>query len=252
MGEKTDFMKILQYMRLPAPPRSHEAELLDLPGHDMAALAENLADLRAVDRLLGSSALTWRGLWPQLRARSRRRAYSLLDVATGGAAGPQLLAEWAGRRGYSLRPVASDRLADVLRLVRAGGARFPLIQHDALHIPLPDRSVDFATCALALHHFDPPQAAALLRELARVARCGLVVNDLQRSWPAYWGALLLARGPWRAMARHDGPLSVRRAYTAAEARALLAAAGLARARVSTHFPFRMLIVLEQASPAAEP
>lgn len=245
-------MKILQHFRLPAPPRSHEAELLDLPGHDLAALAENLADLRAVDRLLGSSALTWRGLWPMLRSRSPGRAYRLLDVATGGAAGPQLLAAWAGRRGYRLEPIASDRLADVLRLVRAGGARFPLIQHDALHIPLPDCSVDFATCALALHHFDPPQAAALLRELARVARCGVVVNDLQRSWPAYWGALLLARGPWRAMARHDGPLSVRRAYTPAEARALLAAAGLARARVSTHFPFRTLIVLDQASPAAEP
>lgn len=228
-------------------PRSAEPELLDQPTHDLAALAENLRDLRELDRYLGSSALTWRGLWPMLRRLPRRAPVTLLDVATGGADGPRFLARRARGCGYELRPLASDRLAEVLWLARMAGARFPLIRHDALAIPLPDRAVDFSTCALALHHFDPPAAVALLRELARVARYGVVVNDLCRARPAYWGARLLALGPWHAMARHDGPLSVLRAYTLAEARELAVQAGLPAARVAAYLPFRMLITLDRTA-----
>ena len=225
-------------------PRSPEAELLDAPTHDLAALSENLRDLRDLDRFLRGTALTWNALLPLLKRTAPGATLTLLDVATGGAEGPRALAARARRHGFDLRPVASDRLRDVLGLVRAGGASFPLALHDALTIPVPDRGVDFVTCSLALHHFDPPAAVALLRELSRVARRGVIVNDLRRGRLAYWGARLLALGPWHAMARHDGPLSVLRAYTLAEAQALAAEAGLLRARVQAQPLFRMLIVVE--------
>jgi ubiquinone/menaquinone biosynthesis C-methylase UbiE len=167
---------------------------------------------------------------------------TLLDVATGGADGPRRLAGMARRHGYQLRPIASDRLADVLRLARRAGASFPLIQHDALAAPLPDSAVDFVTCSLALHHFDPAGAVALLRELCRVARRGVIVNDLRRSRMAYWGARLLALGPWHAMARHDGPLSVLRSYTLGEARALVGRAAIAGAQVKAKPLFWMQVV----------
>lgn len=236
-------------MKLRSPlPRSPETELLDQPEHDLAELADNLRDLRELDRYLGGTALTWRALWPLLRELPRGTSTSLLDVATGGADGPRGLAARARRRGYQLNPIASDRLSDVLRLARAAGARFPLIQHDALAIPLPDRAVDFVTCSLALHHFDPPAAVALLRELGRVARRAVIVSDLRRGRLAYLGAQALARGPWHAMARHDGPLSVLRAYTLAEARDLVTQTRLPGARVLSQPLFRMIILIDCAQP----
>ena len=219
------------------------AELLDQPAHDEAALAENLQDLRELDRYLGGTALTWRALRPLLHELPRSTPITLLDIATGGADGPRGLVARARRAGYELRPFASDRLAAVLRLARAAGAGFPLIQHDALAIPLPERAVDFVTCSLALHHFAPPAAVALLCELSRVARRAVIINDLRRSRPAYWGARLLAIGPWHAMARHDGPLSVLRAYTLPEARALVAQAGLHHAELVGRPLFRMIITI---------
>jgi hypothetical protein len=232
--------------RLPPLPRSRDTELLDGPAHDLAALADNLRDLRALDRYLGGTTPTWRALLPMLRALPPGTPTTLLDVATGGADGPRILTARARRLGYDLRPFASDRLAAVLRLARDDGARFPLLQHDALAIPIADNGVDFVTCSLALHHFDPPAAIALLGELSRVARHGLIVNDLRRSRLAYWGARLLALGPWHAMARHDGPLSALRAYTLGEARALAAEAGLNNARIAARPFFRMLIVERKA------
>lgn len=230
---------------LPALPRSDAPELLDSPSVDPAALADNLRDLGQVDRLLGGTALLWRELLPMLRRLPRGSPATLLDVATGGADGPRLLAAWARRRGYELRPVASDRLLAALRFARAGGACFPLIRHDALAIPLADGGMDFVTCSLALHHFAPAEAVVLLGELNRVARRGVIIGDLRRGRMAYWGARLLALGPWHAMARHDGPLSVLRAYTLDEARELARRAGLAGARVEARGPFQMVIVVRR-------
>jgi hypothetical protein len=66
-----------------------------------------------------------------------------------------------------------------------------------------------------------------MRELARVARRGIVVNDLSRRRVTVLGSWLLSRAFTRnAYSRHDAPLSARRAYTLTEAQALLAEAGL--------------------------
>lgn len=226
-------------------PRSYDTELLDDAAPDPAALGDNLRDLRTVDSWLGSTALTWRTLRPMLLAQPRTTPLTLLDVATGGAAGPAILAARAQRLGYDLRPLASDRLREALLWARDCGATFPLIQHDALAIPLADRAADFVTCSLAFHHFDPPAAVALLRELARVARHGVIVNDLMRARLPYWGARLLALGPWHAMARHDGPLSVLRAYTLDEAQALVEASGAKQATVAARRFFRYTITITQ-------
>jgi hypothetical protein len=60
-----------------------------------------------------------------------------------------------------------------------------------------------------------------------VASVGVVVNDLARGRLAYVGAWLLAHlATGNAFTRHDAPLSVRRAYTVAEARALFERAGM--------------------------
>src|SRR6185436_13258026 len=103
-------------------PRSDAAELLDAPIADVGALADNLRDLRALDRYLGGTALTWRALLPMLRRLQPGAPATLLDVATGGADAPRRLAALAHRQGYDLRPIASDRLREVLRFARAAGA----------------------------------------------------------------------------------------------------------------------------------
>ncbi len=226
----------------PELPRSEMLELLDGQVADIGALADNLHDLRVIDRLLGGTRLVWRALQPLLAELPQ--PVTLLDVATGGADGPQQLARLARRAGYELRPIASDRLIEVLRLARVFGAEMPLIRHDALAIPLQDSSVDFVTCTLALHHFAPEDAIRVLRELARVARRGVIVADLRRMWLAYAGARLLASGPWRAMARHDGPLSVLRAYTLPEIHTLIHDAGL-DATVDPAFPFWVVVRLRE-------
>src|SRR5207245_2887314 len=86
---------------------------------------------------------------------------------------------------------------------------------------------DVAHASLVLHHLEPEAAVALLREMRRVAGRGVILNDLARGRLAWLGAWLLAHLATRnAFTRHDAPLSVRRAYTRAEARELFERAGM--------------------------
>ncbi len=206
------------------PPRVDVLEYLDTPDIEPQALAENLRDLAYTDRLLGSTALVWRRVLPLLRVAGPTP--TLLDVATGGGHGARWLAARARRAGFALQTIASDRLLPALMIAADARGSGQLLCHDAMQVPFADSTIDIVTCALALHHFAPARAAAVLCALTRVARVGVVVVDLRRSWLAIAGADLLAHGPWGSYARHDGPVSARRAYTVTELRTIVRAAGI--------------------------
>ncbi len=209
----------------PLPARSSASELLDGRPPSSAALAQNLREMAALYRWSGGTALGWRALRHVLGRE--RGPLTLLDVASGSGAGALHLRDRAARRGVALQPIVSDLQTGVLQIAQAHvGPSTPLVQADGLAGPWGAGAVDLVHCAQSLHHFEPTAAAALLRECARVARLGLVVVDLQRSWLGYCGARLAALGPMSALGRHDGPLSVLRAYTAGEARDLALEAGL--------------------------
>ena len=71
----------------------------------------------------------------------------------------------------------------------------------------------------------------------KAARAGIVVNDLARSRTAYGLVWLVTRLFARnRMSRHDGPVSVRRAYARDELAALAGRAGLVDARVLRYRP----------------
>ena len=97
---------------------------------------------------------------------------------------------------------------------------------DGLALPYPDRSFDVVHASMVLHHLTVDEAVRLIREMARVARLGVVVNDLERSRLGWIGAWLMAHLlTGNRYTRHDAPLSVRRSYRAVEMAALLRDAG---------------------------
>jgi ubiquinone/menaquinone biosynthesis C-methylase UbiE len=148
----------------------------------------------------------------------------------------------ARKRGWTVDAHALDSSADVLDAARGhiGSAPVRLHEGDARALPFADRSFDVVSCALALHHFAPDETPIVLRELARVARRGWVVVDLERSFVAYVGARLLRLVLRNRLTRHDAPASVLRAYTPTELQVLLEKAGVDQAVVATQFPFRLV------------
>ena len=100
--------------------------------------------------------------------------------------------------------------------------------------------------SLTLHHMEPDAAVTSLGEMSTAARTAIVVNDLLRSRLSLglvWVATrILGCHP---ISRHDGPLSVRRAYSPGEVRTLAEKAGLPAPRVE-RYPLlgRLLAVIQ--------
>jgi ubiquinone/menaquinone biosynthesis C-methylase UbiE len=237
--------------RLAATP-----ELLDGPLDDASALRGNLRDLRRVNRFLGGSDLSRRAV--DLLLAGEQGPHSLLDVGTGAADIPLALLRSAAVRGRDLRIVGLDSRPEVLGAARSIDPRLgelhdlELCIADGRALPYPDATFDIVHSSMVLHHFESGDAVAFLREARRVARRGVVVNDLVRS-PLNWaGAWLLARVATRnRLTRNDGPLSVRRAYTRGEALTLLASAGLELvAEFNVPFGFRVAYAAVAAAPEA--
>jgi ubiquinone/menaquinone biosynthesis C-methylase UbiE len=210
-------------------------EHLDGDLTDERVLEGNLRDLRRINRFAGGLELSRRAI-DALLAAARvplDQPVSLLDVGTGGADIPVGLIEHWRRRGHRLTVLGIDNRAEIL--AAAARERPAVLTTDGLTLrvadgrtlPFEDGSFDFAHTSLVLHHLDPADARALIREMARVARHGLVINDLARGRLRYVGAWVLLHVVTRnAFTRHDGPLSVRRAYSLADARTLVTEAGL--------------------------
>ncbi len=230
-------------MRYPA--KSLVPEYLDAPGQDPVEFEGLLAAVRRTNRWYGGRRLALRFVEP-FAAAIAHRPLTILDVATASGDIPAAIVRWARARDLGVRITALDINSTILSAARRTTIGLPeisLLRGNAMALPFPDRSVDLVICALALHHFSFDQAVAVLREIDRVARAGFVVNDILRSWGAYLGAIA---DTWvlsaNRLARHDGPLSVRRSFTWPEFHALVRAAGLTGVEILRHGLQRAVLV----------
>lgn len=227
------------------PPKRLRKEFLDTPGQDPDELWGLLQDIQRTNRRFGGQRLILSYL-SQFAARILTRPLSILDVATASADIPRAIVDWARGNGLEVRIVALDLSDEILTLAQRDLRGYPeitLARADAMALPYPSHAFDVVICGLALHHFTESEAVQVLREVDRVARMGFVVNDILRSWGALAGVWLDTRLLSRnRLARHDGPLSVLRAYTLGELRPLLVAAGLNEVDIRRHPMFRVALV----------
>ncbi len=212
-------------------------ELLDRP----VTPAERVASLADIDRLngwFGGYALTLREIRRVAAAVSAGDALVAVDVGGGTAAFAARLVEWARGARRAIRVIVVERDTETLALARRVRAAYPeirLVAADAAALPIRERGADIVTSALTLHHLEPDAAAAGLREMAAAARHAVVVNDLLRTRVALglvWLATRLLR--CHPISCYDGPLSVRRAYSAAELSTLAQKAGITTLRVRAY------------------
>ncbi len=224
--------------------RSDVPEVMNDDSTPPEVFARCLSELAAVNRLTLTHRPTLKFLTSATSEWPRGMPVSVLDVAYGDGDLLRAIHRWATRKG--LDPVLAGVDLDPRSAGIAAAASPPDMHIDwrtgDVFDHAPDPQPDFIVSSQFTHHLTDAQVVAFIRWMERTARHGWFIADVHRHVIPYYGFRVLAWiMRWHRIIRVDGTISVARAFRMSEWRALLAEAGVTRASVRWHLPFRICV-----------
>jgi hypothetical protein len=164
------------------------------------------------------------------------KSLSMLEVAAGSGDVPKFTRQKLQEHGISVHLTFLDRSPIHLN----GNSRS--VAGDALALPFAANSFDIVSCGLFTHHLAPAEVTQFAREALRVCRIAFLINDLIRD-PVHLALVYAGLPLFRShLSRHDGPVSVRAAYTPTEIRELLRNTPAKQVEITRHYLFRMGVI----------
>ena len=209
-------------------------ELLDSDAGSTQEIAASLQDLEGIARWFGGAG-TLAALIARTAEQSGRRSLSVLDVGAGNGHVTRLARERLRSRGIEVEVTLLDRSAVHLSHKNSAAA----LAGDALALPFREKSFDLVACSTFAHHLEPNEIILFVNRALAIAREAVLVNDLRRS-AAHLALVYMGFPLFRSrLTRHDGPASVRRAYTPNEMEGILKQTQAAGIEISNHYLYRM-------------
>ncbi len=229
-------------------PRDLQPEWMDDPAIDPIEHVQALAGLARLNRFSGVAGLMYRYVRRLTKARllsSRTpRPLKILDVASGGGDVPVAWMRRAKCDGIDLNVTLLDisplAIEQQQRLAHAHGVTVSSIQMNCLNESLPS-GFDLVTNSLFMHHLEVTDAAHLIRQMRAATDNAILVCDLERS--RFNAGFVAVAG--RVLSRskvvhHDGPQSVRGAFTRSEFAELCESALRTPMHIHNAFPCRFI------------
>jgi 2-polyprenyl-3-methyl-5-hydroxy-6-metoxy-1,4-benzoquinol methylase len=226
--------------------RSTELEQMEAPGIAETTLVDVLNDLSRANTLTFARPATLGWLAGATKGLPRGAAFTLLDVGYGQGDMLRAIWRWAKRRGLQPRLTGVD--LSPWSASAAGAATDPAwgiryVTGDVFEYAPPEPT-DFVVSSLVAHHMPDDVLVRFIDWMEANARRGWFINDLHRHPLAYYGYWVLSRATLlHPMVRHDGLVSVTRAFTKDDWERLLAKTGVPREAIELawRFPFRICV-----------
>jgi SAM-dependent methyltransferase len=173
-----------------------------------------LRDLAQVNGITLAHRPTMHWLRQIAQARGGQTLH-IVDVGCGGGDMLRRIEGWAAKEGVSVRLTGIDLNPYAARAAReftAATSRIEWITGDAFsYTPL--QPIDCIVSSLFTHHLPDAEIVRFLAWMERMTVRGWFVNDLSRAQVPYYAFKALATAArWHRFVRHDGPISIRRAF----------------------------------------
>ena len=183
------------------------------------------------------------------QSQTQSQPLRVLDIACGAGDLPIQLSNYFARRALKVElhglDVSDLAVSYASKKNDEAQANCQFSKLDVITEELPE-GFDIIMTSLFTHHLDPPEIEALLAKMAHSARQMVLVNDLERSRVSLLSVSLATQILTKSeVVRHDGPASVRAAFTAQEMLEMAQKAGLTSARVTRRWPCRMLLTWQK-------
>jgi 2-polyprenyl-3-methyl-5-hydroxy-6-metoxy-1,4-benzoquinol methylase len=223
--------------------RADIPELMDAPDLDPKIYQRCLRDLAALNRVTFTHGPTLRWLAKATRHLPPGAKISILDIAYGQGDLLRRIAGWAEKRGLQAQLSGIDlnpRSQIAARAATPPGTMIDYLTGDVFAFS-PATPFDYIVTSQFTHHLTEAEIIRLLRWMDANTVRGWHITDLHRHPLAYHGFPLLARLlRWHRIVRHDGAVSIARAFTRQDWESLLLQAGL-QAKITWHVPFRFSV-----------
>lgn len=214
-------------------------ERMDDPALDPATYQAVLADLSRMNRYTLAARPTLDFID---RARGARSTFRLLDVGFGQGDMLRTIARYARRKNLDVDLVGVDLNPSSLLPATAATPKTMPIRYQIGDYRDVKGPFDMIVSSLVTHHMDEEERIDFLGHMDETARLGWFVNDLHRHPLAYRAYPLLARLTGvHDIVRHDGQVSIGRAFTREDWRAMLARTHIRGATIKRYFPFRLCV-----------
>ncbi len=224
--------------------RATKPERIDTGDYTPEEYATFLREIRFINQRLGDRNALEKTLLVEVTSQDLKE-FSVLDVGAGTGELLGIIAKFAAVQGRTAQLVGLDINELSVKEIAVEAARHPEIapvRGDAFQLPFADKAFDYSICSLFTHHLADEQIPFVLKEMSRVARCGIIVIDLERSvtaWLLYQLFCLVYR--MSPLVRQDGSLSIRKGFRPEEFQERFTEAGLRIEKIERTMPFRIVV-----------
>lgn len=228
--------------------RSYKKELMDDLELSSQDLKKNLDELAFINYWLGGNQVITNALDRLLKRGhiDSQQGLKIADLGSGGGDLLRLMAQWGRRKKIPLHLVGIDANAFMIDYAQERSEKYPEIsyeQRDVFSADFQAQDYDLVTCSLFCHHFTDEELIILFQKLHQEVKQAIIINDLHRHALAYYGIYFLTRlfrGSY--LVKHDGPLSVLRAFKYPEIQQLLQASQIERSEIRWLWAFRYQVI----------
>ncbi len=195
--------------------RVHAPEIMDQSDLSDSEMIQTLRFLRITNQYFGGISVIIKHLCAFCYSLDKSRALRVLDIGTGLGDIPVAVARWAHASGRRIEIVGLELTGSIFRLASNHTKDFQNItidEGDIFSNRYADGSFDVVMGSLLLHHLTDDGLGLIFKKADRLSRLGVIFSDLERTLVSYWAIKSLSRLIGNEVVRHDGPLSVRRAF----------------------------------------
>jgi len=227
--------------------RSYEAEIMDDLEMQGEELAVTLRQIAMVNRWLGGSSVALQGI-KSLTAGQKTfpSSIKIIDIGCGGGEILRIIADWAREKNIKTELIGIDANAFTIAYAASLSKDYPEITFRQMNVFEADFAAmeyDMALCCLFLHHFTETEIVKIVKTIQNSARIGFIINDLQRSSVAHFLFDIVTRVLGASkMVRHDGKLSIRRAFSKKELQQLMGEAAVKNYKITWKWAFRYELI----------
>ncbi|MCB0847406.1 MAG: methyltransferase domain-containing protein [Bacteroidetes bacterium] len=203
--------------------RSELREVMDDLDLEGEILQKALRQLAIINTWLGGNRVVVNGLKKMVRdipSAELSKPLEIVDLGCGGGDALRSVARWARRKKIPVKLTGVDANDFTVEYAKELSRNYPeitFIKADCFSSRFLDQSFDFTLCSLFLHHFSDRELNARLKDIKKISRRGVIINDLQRHWLPFYLFRVFA---WLLFASkmviYDGSVSILRGFTREE------------------------------------